>query len=90
MARVAPKAASWEDESAIVGKIKEAGVLVSAGRAYHGPGSEKGWARVGFAVPKEQLIEGVRRMEGVYAVLKEPLKTAIGEPNVVELATASS
>jgi aspartate/methionine/tyrosine aminotransferase len=49
-AKLAPCAQTWDDESAIVSNLKEVGVLVSSGKAYSGPGSEKRWVRVGFAV----------------------------------------
>ena len=66
MVHLAPQAQSWDDEVAAIGKLKEAGVLVSGGRGYHGPSNEMGWARVGFAVPKEQLLEAMRRIGTVY------------------------
>ncbi|ROW17439.1 hypothetical protein VPNG_00941 [Cytospora leucostoma] len=69
-ARLAPKAVTWEDEAATASKLREAGVLVSEGRAYHGPEGEKGWMRVGFAVEEGQLREAVRRMRGVLSVGK--------------------
>lgn len=69
-AKIAPKARTWEDESAVISKIKDAGVLVSSGRAYHGPESEKGWARVGFAVESDQLEEAIRRMRTVFTEKK--------------------
>ncbi|OTB04088.1 hypothetical protein M426DRAFT_59221 [Hypoxylon sp. CI-4A] len=64
-AKLSPYAETWEDEIEMVAKLKEAGVLVSPGQAYHGPDSEKGWARVGFAVEESQLREGMRRMKKV-------------------------
>lgn len=66
LAHLAPDAQSWEDEAAIIGKLKDAGVLVSGARGYHGPEIEKGWARVGFAVSKEKMIEALCRIETVY------------------------
>lgn len=48
-----------------MGRLREAGVLVSSGRNYHGPESEKGWMRVGFAAEMEQLIKALQRMERV-------------------------
>ncbi|KAF2446658.1 PLP-dependent transferase [Karstenula rhodostoma CBS 690.94] len=65
-ARMCPAARSWEDEASFVDRLKESGVLVSPGRAYHGPESEKGWMRVGFAVQPSDLAEALRRMESVY------------------------
>ena len=66
MVHVAPHAQSWDEESDAIRRFKDAGVLISGGRAYHGPHSEKGWARVGFAVPETQLLEALRRIESVY------------------------
>jgi aspartate/methionine/tyrosine aminotransferase len=63
-ARLARRA-TWEDESNMVQKLKQAGVLVSAGKAYHVPESEKGWMRVSFAVHEADLVEAMRRMETV-------------------------
>lgn len=61
-ARMAPNATSWEDESQLAMELKEAGVLVSPGRSYHNPDSEKGWMRVGFAVEPSNLVEAIHRM----------------------------
>jgi aspartate/methionine/tyrosine aminotransferase len=66
-AKMAPNAQTWEDEAATVTELKAAGVLISSGRAYHGPESEKGWARVLFALEMEQLEEAIGRMTTVYA-----------------------
>jgi len=57
----------------MVTKFKEAGVVVSSGRSYHGLESEKGWARVGFAVEPSQLEEAIRRMRGVMARESSPV-----------------
>ncbi|MCJ1380194.1 hypothetical protein MMC17_003297 [Xylographa soralifera] len=62
-AKIAPDAESWDDESRAVEKFKEAGVLVSPGKGYHGPEGEKGWARIGFAVEKPKLEEALRRID---------------------------
>lgn len=64
-AKITPKAATWEDESTAIAKFKEAGVLISSGRGYHGPESEKGWARIGFAVERPQMKEAIRRIDAV-------------------------
>jgi aspartate/methionine/tyrosine aminotransferase len=66
-AKLAPKAKTWEDEGAVTTKLKEAGVLVSCGQAYHGPEGERGWARVGFAVEPKELDEAIARMRIVFA-----------------------
>jgi aspartate/methionine/tyrosine aminotransferase len=64
-ARLAKDATSWDDESMLVTRMKEAGVLVSPGKAYHGPEHEKGWMRVGFAVKDEDLEKATKRMASV-------------------------
>ena len=66
IARLAPKAAEWEDENNVVARLKEADVVVSAGKNYHGPEAEKGWCLVGFAVETEVLDEAIRRMDNVF------------------------
>lgn len=66
-AKIAPDAGSWDDESKAVQKFKEAGVLVSSGKGYHGPESEKGWARIGFATEKPKLVEALRRIDRALA-----------------------
>jgi aspartate/methionine/tyrosine aminotransferase len=79
-AKLAPYAQTWDDESAIVSSLKEVGVLVSSGKAYSGPESEKGWVRVGFAVTSEDLAEAIQRMKGVFAGEKKakPFKSGPG------------
>ncbi|PVI02650.1 1-aminocyclopropane-1-carboxylate synthase 7 [Periconia macrospinosa] len=74
-ARLAHHAVTWDDEADMVGRLKEAGVLVSAGRAYHVPESEKGWMRIGFSVPEAELAEALRRMETVIEGLKGGVKS---------------
>jgi len=64
-AKLALRATTWEEEAHMVSKLKEAGVLVSSGRGYHGPESEKGWMRVGFATEEDELEEAIRRMDSV-------------------------
>lgn len=73
-------AGTWEDEAEMINRIKAAGVLVSSGKAYHGPEGEKGWARVLFAVDSDVLGEAIRRMESVLqgrnAVMKEKIRSS--------------
>jgi aspartate/methionine/tyrosine aminotransferase len=64
-AKIAPNASQWEDEAAKIAKMKVAGVVMSSGRAYHGPDGEKGWARISFALDPEVMKEAVRRIESV-------------------------
>lgn len=69
LARLAPDAQSWADEAAMATKCKDAGVLLSPGRAYHGPEDAKGWMRIGFSVETSVLQEALRRLESVLVVL---------------------
>ena len=62
-AKLAPDAKSWEDEAAMIENLKKAGVLASAGKAYHVVDEEKGWARLTFAIDQGQMIEALRRIE---------------------------
>ena len=65
MAKIAPRASSWEDEAAVVQALEDVGVRVSAGRSQHLPASAMGWARITFAVPPARLEDALGRMEGV-------------------------
>jgi aspartate/methionine/tyrosine aminotransferase len=65
VAKLAHRATTREDEAYMALQLKEAGVVVSAGRAYHVPEGEKGWMRVGFAVDDGDLLEAMRRIETV-------------------------
>jgi aspartate/methionine/tyrosine aminotransferase len=66
-ARLAPEAKTWEDEAAAIGRIKDAGVIVSGGKAYHVVEGEKGWARITFAVAPEDLDKAIDAMRSVYS-----------------------
>lgn len=61
-ARLVPDAQTWEDEADTVHACKEAGVSISAGRGYHVPDGEKGWARLNFALDPDRLAEALRRL----------------------------
>ncbi|GIK07526.1 hypothetical protein Aspvir_003192 [Aspergillus viridinutans] len=61
-ARLGNAVTSWDEEKELVLRCKAAGVLVSAGQAYHGIESEKGWVRITFAVKPEVLLEGLNRL----------------------------
>lgn len=65
MAKIAPRASSWEDEAAVVQALEDVGVRVSAGRSQHLPAYAMGWARITFAVPPVRLGEALARMEGL-------------------------
>ncbi|KAI1176305.1 1-aminocyclopropane-1-carboxylate synthase 7 [Nemania sp. FL0916] len=62
-AKVVANAISWEDEALAVACCKEAGVVISSGKAYHIIENEKGWARLTFAIKRDQLDEALRRLE---------------------------
>ncbi|KAF2729067.1 PLP-dependent transferase [Polyplosphaeria fusca] len=64
-AKLAKSATTWEDEAKMVQQLKDVGVIVSGGKAYHGPESEKGWARVGFSVEVTALEDAISRMRQV-------------------------
>ena len=68
LARVAPHAKTWNDEDAIVGELRHAGVLVAPGRTYHVP--EMGWARICFAIDDEEFQEALRRIDIVFSSLQ--------------------
>jgi aspartate/methionine/tyrosine aminotransferase len=80
---IAPDATSWEDEMAAVQRFREAGILVSPGKGYHGPERQKGWARIGFAVEEKEMEEALERMDHALATcLEERRDGRILEPNV--------
>jgi aspartate/methionine/tyrosine aminotransferase len=60
--KLAPKAETWDDEAAAVKSCKDAGVSVSAGRSYHVIESEKGWARLTFAIDPKKLDIALGRL----------------------------
>lgn len=66
-AQIARGAKSWDEETAAVGRLKEAGVLVSAGRGYHTSDSCMGWARIGFSVPPKVLTEALSRLDAYFS-----------------------
>lgn len=65
LARVAPHALSWDDECAMVDRLRHAGVAVAPGRAYHM--CEKGWVRISFAVEDVAFHKAMNRLETVFA-----------------------
>ena len=65
-AKVAKDAKTWEDEAAMVKKLRELGVLVTPGRLFHGGEAEKRWARVTFSVPEDLLKDALRRTERLF------------------------
>ncbi|EEH42724.2 uncharacterized protein PADG_07544 [Paracoccidioides brasiliensis Pb18] len=63
LTRLAPRAKTWEDESEMITRLKNAGVLVRGGGGYHGTQMEKGWVRISFALEEERLQESLRRIK---------------------------
>ena len=63
-ARLAPNAETWDEEAAMVRKIREHGAAVQAGKTTSGGvDGGKGWARISFAITEEMLREGLARIE---------------------------
>ncbi|EAW16184.1 aminotransferase gliI [Aspergillus fischeri NRRL 181] len=54
---------SWDDEARVNDRFEAAGMSVGAGQGYCA--SEPGWFRITFAIPREELVEGLRRIEQV-------------------------
>ena len=62
-AKLGRNVTSTEEEIAFFEKLKQKGVVVSAGRFYSGLSTEFGWARVLIAVPLETAEEAVKRLK---------------------------
>ncbi|PQE18822.1 1-aminocyclopropane-1-carboxylate synthase 1 protein [Rutstroemia sp. NJR-2017a WRK4] len=60
--RIAKNAQTFEEEAAVVGKLKESGVLVQPGKMWGGIDGEKGWVRFSFAVKEEVMRDALERM----------------------------
>ncbi|PKX95390.1 aminotransferase gliI [Aspergillus novofumigatus IBT 16806] len=58
---------SWDDEARLNDRFEAAGVSVGAGQGYCA--SEPGWFRITFAIPREELVEGLRRIEEVVGIV---------------------
>ncbi|KAF4542001.1 PLP-dependent transferase [Lasiodiplodia theobromae] len=67
-ARLGPPGCSWEDEARLLAEFAAAGVFVGAGGEYSSP--EPGWFRLTFAIPRDELVEALRRIERVLGVVK--------------------
>lgn len=65
--KVASGATTWDDEEALVELLREAGLKVSPGKVFRGSEDEKGWVRITFAIPEDQLREGVARLKKCFA-----------------------
>lgn len=60
-ARVGGKLATKETDAELFEKFAAAGVAVAAGSKFNS--GEPGWFRLTFALPRKNLIEGLRRIE---------------------------
>ena len=65
MVKIVPGAKSWEEEAAVVSKIRERDVWVSPGRGQHLPEHAMGWARLTFALEPKRMAEALGRIEEV-------------------------
>ncbi|KAI1435776.1 PLP-dependent transferase [Xylaria sp. CBS 124048] len=64
-ARLVPHAQTWEEEAAFVQRCKDAGLAISAGKNYHMPECDKGWARLNFALEPTSLAEGLKLLDTI-------------------------
>ncbi|MCJ1436772.1 hypothetical protein MMC27_006154 [Xylographa pallens] len=69
LAKLAPLAETWEDESNAVLQYRQAGVLLASGRSYHMDENHKGWMRICFAVDQARLATAIGRIGKVYGSL---------------------
>lgn len=60
-ARLGGRSATKDSDAALWKRISAAGAALAYGAAFHE--KELGWFRITFALPKEQLVEGLRRIE---------------------------
>lgn len=60
-ARLGGRSATKDSDAALWRRLSAAGVALAYGAALHE--EELGWFRLTFAIPKEQMIEGLRRIE---------------------------
>lgn len=58
-----PQATTADQEYEFATKLERSGVLVSTGSAIHTGPRSKGWFRLVFALPEEQLAEALRKLE---------------------------
>lgn len=76
-ARIMREAQTWEEEDEAIACLKEAGVMLSPGRAYHVCEGDKGWARITFAVKSEVLESALQRLEAGLKKMKLRLKVDV-------------
>jgi gliotoxin/aspirochlorine biosynthesis aminotransferase len=66
LAKIVPKAKTWEEEVEVIEELKGVGMLVGDGRRYHV--QEPGWARITFAVPREVLVDALEKLGRVWGI----------------------
>ena len=69
LAKLAPPAETWEDESNAFLQYRQAGVLLASGRSYHMSENQKAWMRICFAVDDARLATAIDRIGIVYGNL---------------------
>jgi aspartate/methionine/tyrosine aminotransferase len=72
-ARLVTNNDSWDGEENLVKRMRDYGVLVSAGRGFGGSESEKGWVRITLAVPPEKFEESVKRIKACLVDISQGL-----------------
>ncbi|KAI1824917.1 PLP-dependent transferase [Xylaria intraflava] len=70
-ARLVPNAQTWEEEAGFAQTCKDAGLSISAGKSYHVPEREKGWARLNFAIEPSSLAEALKRLDNVLSLSRD-------------------
>ncbi|MCJ1271570.1 hypothetical protein MMC22_011472 [Lobaria immixta] len=70
-AKLAKEIRTWEEEAIAVERLKESGVLVGSGRAFHVMEGEKGWMRMTFALPEDMLRAGLKKVQSCLQLVKE-------------------
>lgn len=90
LARLAPNARSWEDEEEVVRRLKDAGVLLLAGRGFHM--REKGWVRMTIAVEPHVLTQALSRITTELKLRRKAVRPRVNRgrvlPEPVELEAA--
>jgi gliotoxin/aspirochlorine biosynthesis aminotransferase len=79
-AKLVPNAQTWDEEAEVIRRLALKGVSVSAGRSYHGPEKEKGWIRLNFALPADELPNALEKLA---AGLDHPSRKTGAEGNTV-------
>lgn len=78
LANLTPNAQSWEEEAAMVQKLKNIGIWVSPGRSHHMPEQAKGWARITFALEAKEIERALSRMRGLFDIERRKKADLLG------------